>query len=75
MDPQFLNHRAEYMLGLILIARHDTGEGSHAQRCASILRPHPDQRDVAVAKTATQRARERNGQLTAFYKKLHSPLR
>ena len=49
MDPQFRNHRAQYLLGLILIARHDTTEGSDALR--SYLATAPDPRDVVAAKT------------------------
>jgi tetratricopeptide (TPR) repeat protein len=49
MDPQFQNHRARYVLGMILIARHDTADGSDALR--SYLAASPDPRDVVAAKT------------------------
>ena len=47
MDPVFQNHRAEYVLGMILIARHDMAAGSVALR--SYLATKPDPRDVATA--------------------------
>jgi hypothetical protein len=50
MDPEFRNHRARYVLGMILIARHDNVEGSDALR--SYLASSPDPRDVTTAKTA-----------------------
>jgi len=54
MDPQCRNHRARYVLGIILIARHEDVEGSDALR--SYLASSPDPRDVATAKTALSRA-------------------
>jgi tetratricopeptide (TPR) repeat protein len=50
MDPVFQNHRARYLLGMILIARHDLAGGSDALR--SYLAASPDPRDVATAKSA-----------------------
>lgn len=49
MDPQFQNHRARYVLGMILIARHNTTEGSAALR--SYLSASPDPRDVVAVQT------------------------
>ena len=40
MDPVFQNHRAQYVLGMILIARHDTGREA-PPRCANIWRLRP----------------------------------
>lgn len=48
MDPRFQNRRARYVLGLILIARHDVVGGSNALR--SYLAGSPDPRDVATVK-------------------------
>jgi len=53
MDPQFQNHRARYVYGLILIARHDVGEGSDALR--SYLATSPDPRDIGSANTVLSR--------------------
>jgi tetratricopeptide (TPR) repeat protein len=50
MDPVFQNHRAEYVLGMILIARHDITGGSDALR--SYLAAKPDPRDVRTAESA-----------------------
>ena len=40
MDPQFRNRRAQYVLGMILIARHDTAEGLRGVAQVS-GEPHP----------------------------------
>ena len=49
MDPVFQNHRAQYVLGMILIARHDMPGGSDALR--SYLASKPDPRDAATAES------------------------
>jgi tetratricopeptide (TPR) repeat protein len=59
MDPVFQNHRAEYVLGMILIARHDLAGGSDALR--SYLAAKPDPRDVATAETALNGLPQRGG--------------
>lgn len=50
MDPVFQNRRAEYVLGMILIARHDVAGGSSALR--NYLASKPDPRDVATVESA-----------------------
>jgi tetratricopeptide (TPR) repeat protein len=59
MDPVFQNHRAQYVLGMILIARHDLAGGSDALR--SYLATKPDPRDVATVETALSKLQPGSG--------------
>ena len=45
MDPVFQNHRAQYVLGMILIARHDVGQKAPT-RCAGYLAGYSQIREM-----------------------------
>ena len=53
LDPQFQYRRSEYLLGLILIARHDTEQGGEMLRDYLASSPNPG--DVDAAKTILSR--------------------
>jgi tetratricopeptide (TPR) repeat protein len=58
MDPQFRMVRARYMLGIILLARHDTARASDVLR--NYLAVSPDPRDVASVTAVLARLQNNN---------------